>query len=372
MRILHVVTLISPDGAYGGPVRVAVNQAAELRRLGHDVTIAAATRGYGDLPREAEGTPLRLFRAHRVLPRTGFAGLSAPALLRWLRSSLRDFDVVHVHLGRDLVTLPVAALARRWAIPYVVQTHGMVIPPQRRLASILDAACTRRVLRSARSVFFLTHQERIQLLDVGGAGLRLAELRNGVPLYEARAVRNKGPAEVVFVARLHPRKQPAVFVDMAHRLLAEGFDARFTLFGPDEGEGDAVLAAIGAEPRIRWEGAVAPERIPCRLAQADIFVLPAVREPYPMGVLEAMSAGLPVVVADDCGLADTISTGRSGIVARADVSGMTAAVRTLLADPASARRMGEEGRRTVAEDFTMSAIADTLLNAYNEARGVRA
>ncbi|HEY5841397.1 MAG TPA: glycosyltransferase [Mycobacterium sp.] len=372
MRILHVVTLISPDGAYGGPVRVATNQAAELRRQGHDVTIAAATRGYGDPPREAEGTPLRLFRAHRVLPRSGFAGLSAPALLRWLRDSLRDFDVVHVHLARDLVTLPAAALARRWAVPYVAQTHGMVIPSDRRLASILDRACTRRVLRSAGFVFYLTGQERSQLVGVGGAGLRLAELRNGVPLYETLAVRNGGPAEVVYVARLHPRKQPKVFVAMAHTLLAEGFDARFTLVGPDEGEGDAVLAAIGFEPRIRWEGAVDPGRIPGRLGKADIFVLPAVREPYPMGVLEAMSVGLPVVVAEDCGLADTISKTRSGIVARADVSGMTAAVRVLLVDPESAQRMGERGRRTVAEEFTMSAIADTLLRAYNQARRVKA
>jgi hypothetical protein len=41
MRILQVVTLISPDGAYGGPARVALNPSAELIRRGHDVTLGA-------------------------------------------------------------------------------------------------------------------------------------------------------------------------------------------------------------------------------------------------------------------------------------------------------------------------------------------
>ena len=48
MRILHVVTLVSPDGAFGGPVRVAENLARELRRRGHDVTVAAAASGFAD------------------------------------------------------------------------------------------------------------------------------------------------------------------------------------------------------------------------------------------------------------------------------------------------------------------------------------
>jgi hypothetical protein len=45
MRILQAVTLISQDGAYGGPARVALNQSAELVALGDNTTVVAATRG---------------------------------------------------------------------------------------------------------------------------------------------------------------------------------------------------------------------------------------------------------------------------------------------------------------------------------------
>ncbi|MBK5249133.1 MAG: hypothetical protein JJE50_06815, partial [Actinomycetales bacterium] len=74
MRIISVVTLFSPDGAYGGPTRVAVNQAAALRRLGHQVVIAAGGRGYAHPPEHVHGVPLRLFPVRTAVPGTGFAG----------------------------------------------------------------------------------------------------------------------------------------------------------------------------------------------------------------------------------------------------------------------------------------------------------
>ncbi|MCX5041694.1 glycosyltransferase [Aldersonia sp. NBC_00410] len=369
MRILHVVTLVSPDGAYGGPVRVALNQAQALVALGHEVTVAAATRGYQRAPTALDGVALRLFPARTLLPRTGFAGLGAPALIRWFRRHAGDFDVAHFHLGRDLVTLPAAALARR-RVPYVVQTHGMVIPSHHPLAAPLDMFGTRPVLRDARAVFHLTPLERAQLIVVAGPRLRLVPLRNGVPRPPLWPTQT-GEAEVLFAARLHARKRPTAFVEIAHALLAEGIQAQFSLIGPDEGEGAAVQTAIAGEPRIEWLGPLAPAAVPARMATASVFVLPAMAEPFPMAVLEAMSVGIPVVVATDCGLAETIERTGSGIVASADVIAMTAAVRTLLLDPGAARRMGERGRRTVSDEFTMSAVAEVLDRIYKEVAGYR-
>ena len=139
MRILQVVTLLSPDGAYGGPARVALNQSAELIGRGHDVTVVGAARGYREVPTELNGVPVKLFAARTLLPRTGFAGMGAPGLGRWLRSNWAGFDVIHIHFARELVVLPVAAAARRRGIPYVLQTHGMVVPSNHPLAAPLDS-----------------------------------------------------------------------------------------------------------------------------------------------------------------------------------------------------------------------------------------
>jgi glycosyltransferase involved in cell wall biosynthesis len=363
MRILQVVALMTPDGAYGGPARVALNQGAELIARGEDVTVAAAARGYRQLPTKLAGVPVRLFAAHTVVPRTGVAGLGSIGLSRWLYSNVSDFDIVHVHLARELVVMSAAATVRRRAKRYVLQTHGQVVPSRHPYAPAMDALWTRKVLRDAGAVFYLTPNERSGLVQVGGEHLRLVPLGNGVPEYPA-ATRRPGTPEVLFAARMHPRKRPMVFVEMAKRLLDSGLDARFTLVGPDEGEGPALRAALEGQPRIRWEGPVAPEAMPDRMAAADIYVLPSIREPYPMSVLEAMSVGLPVVVTDDCGLAPFVEHSRSGIVADTTVGGLAAAVQSIVGDSHHAQSMGERGREMVQGQFGMAAVGDHLLRTY--------
>ena len=291
--------------------------------------------------------------------------MGAPGLSRWLHSNLVGFDVVHVHLARELVVLPVAVAARRHRIPYVLQTHGMVVPSRHPLAAPLDALWTRKVLRDAGAVFYLNAQERGQLIAVGGQGLRLLALGNGVPEYPAAAP-PAGPPEVLFAARMHPCKRPIAFVEMAKALLNAGVDARFTLIGPDEGEGPALRAALDGESRISWEGALLPAAIPQRMAAATVYVLPSVRDAYPMSVLEAMSVGLPVIVTNHCRLAPLVEHSHSGIVTDAAVPGLAAAVESILADPSLARSMGERSRQTVRTEFGMRGIGDRLLDTYAE------
>jgi glycosyltransferase involved in cell wall biosynthesis len=292
-------------------------------------------------------------------------------MARWFRSAVRQanpFDVLHIHFGRDLVGIPMAAMARKYRIPYALQTHGMVIPSRHPLSAPLDMTWTRRLLRDADAVFYLTELERDQLHAVAGSRLRLLPLINGVPRYDGEPEPGSRPGvpEVLFVARLQERKRPRLFVEMARTLLAEGVEARFTLVGPDEGEGPAVRAGLDGEHRISWEGALHPAAIPARMAQAAVYVLPSVREPYPMAVLEAMSVGLPVVLSADCGLAQVVRQSGCGIVVNDGLAAFTAAVKAILADPGLAREMGERGQMLVRREFSMSAIGDRLIDVYSQ------
>lgn len=379
MRIVHVVTLVSPDGAYGGPVRVAANHAAALAERGHDVVIVAGCTGYEDPPTELDGVPLQLFPVSTAIPKIGFAGLRAPGMSAWLRQHRSEFDVAHVHLARDLVTLPAAISLLRKDIPIVAQPHGMIVPNRKLLSLPLDRFATRPVLRSAHTVFHLTEREAGELTAVAGE-LHLSQLHNGVPLprrwqpvrtrpHDGNGARADRP-EVLFLARLHPRKRPGMFVAMARRLLGDGIDAQFTLVGPDGGVADDVMADIAASgvgDRVRYEGPVAPSEVTARVARAAISVLPSVDEPYPMSVLEAMSLGLPVVVTDSCGLADMLIETGSGLVVGPDLNSLTDAVRALLADPERAAEMGRRGAQVASKDLGMDAVAARLEATYEAA-----
>lgn len=370
MRILHVVTLVTPDGRYGGPLRVALNQVTALRAAGHQVVLAAGAADFdGPLPSTYAGVDLTLFPAHQALPGTGFAGLIAPSMLPWLRRAARGADIAHIHLARDLTGLPAAATVAAAGLPYVVQTHGMIDPSTSPLAGPLDALATRRLLRGSRTICALTPAEADDLRAVEPRLSSITQLHNGVPDTDLVADVSTASPDVLFLARLAPRKRPATFVRAAQLLAADFPSATFSVVGPDEGELACVrelLAADDAGGRIRYEGALPPDATTRRMARAAIYVLPATDEPYGMTLIEAMSVGLPTVCVADCGLADAVrSTG--GCVVEPDVASLVDGIATLLRDPARRRQAGAAGRAYVGEHTSMAGVAARLEDIYSRA-----
>lgn len=371
MKILHIVALITPDNVYGGPVTVALNQCEELRRRGHDVFLAAAYRGYNGPPEVSSGgVPLRLFKARQALPKAGFAGLTSPELLRFVQREAHRFDVVHVHLARDLLTLPAAALALKQRVKLVLQPHGMIDPSDRWLAKPLDLALTRRVLKGADTVFHLTDDEASWLHSVvGGKSLRLQLLPNGVqvpdeiPPFPDRL-------QVLYCARLHPRKRPSVFIEAAAQLIAEGVDADFTLVGADEGEGRAVIAQLAelGNNSVRWLGPVSPERVRELMEKSVLIALPAVDEPFPMAVIEALALGRPVLITDTCGLAHIVASGGGEVVDDTQAS-FTNAMRRAL--QRSGQSKSSSAHALASAHLSIVAVGQQLELSY-ESRGPQA
>jgi glycosyltransferase involved in cell wall biosynthesis len=370
VRVLHAVTLHSPTHAFGGPVRVALNLCQGLRERGHDARLTALADGFArPLPTEVEGVPAHLHQARRVLP-LGFSGLTSPALLAGAHRLVRSADVVHVHLARDLVTLPVALAALRARRPLVVQTHGMVDPSERRSARLLDAVAVRRVLRGAAAVLHLTERERRDLdAVVGGPRLdRAVRLVNGVPA-QPEGPAPQGPPRILYAARLQARKRPVDLVDAAPAILARQPEATFVVAGPDEGELAAVRRRIddlGLAGKVSCPGPLTKERMTEELRRAHVYVLPSVDEPFPMSVLEAMAVGTPVVVTGSNGLARDVDRAGAGRVVTGP-DGIAPAVLDLL-EPAVRHSASAAARKLTAETFSMDAVLGTLLDVYERAR----
>ncbi len=370
LRVLHAVTLHSPTGAFGGPVRVALNLAHGLAARGHRPELLALAEGFaGGPPRDVEGVPARLYPARRLLP-LGFSGITSPALLARAGRLVREADVVHVHLARDLVTLPVALAALRARVPLVLQTHGMVDPSGKALAKVLDALAVRRVLRGAAAVLHLTGHERRDLDAVLGAPLATAvHLVNGVPAQDPRP-QPAGPPRILYAARLQARKRPVDFVDAAPAVLRRHPDAEFVVAGPDEGELATVrrrIEELRLADRVFCVGALTSARVLEELRRAHVYVLPSVDEPFPMSVLESLSVGTPAVVTRSNGLAPAIGEAGAGrVVEGADA--LAGAVLELL-EPENAEKASAAAHRLAGEAFSIDAVVGKLLEVYGGAVG---
>jgi glycosyltransferase involved in cell wall biosynthesis len=366
VHILQVVTLVSANGAYGGPVAVAVGQARALAELGHDVTLVAGWDGRATL--SVPKVNVQLFRARQAVPGTGFAGLCSPGVWKDVRRRAVDADVVHVHLGRDMVSLPAAFFAVKCKRPLVVQTHGMVRSDHRLKARAVDALITRRVLQHSAAQLVLTDDEQADAPLVAGRALNTVRVANGVAIPDLSA-RWDGTSmpEVVYCARLHKRKRPVSFVEMAAEFLEAGGVARFTMYGPDEGELSAVMEAIdahGLASKVKYLGALAPADVLPRLSLAQAYVLPSVNEPFPMSLLEAMSLALPAVITDSTGVSAAFETSGAAEVTDGTPEAMAHALREVLASTSAWQGRSSRARQEIAENYRAEAVARQLQALY--------
>ncbi|MBU2075891.1 MAG: glycosyltransferase [Actinobacteria bacterium] len=354
-----MLTYVSRDGSYGGPVAVATSQCRSLVDRGHSVTLFAGWDGAASL--HLPGVEVRLHRA-RKLPSLGFAGLMAPGLWREVRSRASEFDALHLHFARDLVQLPTGIFCRN-RTPLILQPHGMVMPDERPAARSLDTLLTCRVLSRAETTLALTPTELTGLRSLGAQNL--LSIRNGVALPDSRASWRR-PPRILYAARLQERKRPLAFVESAAIVVRKFPEAQFLMVGADEGQARHVHNAIqgfGLADHVTYLGAVAPSEVAQLMSEAQIYVLPSVREPFPMSVLEALSHGLPTIITDQTGISDELRTRGSARVTDGSPQSIAQEIGALL-DPVQWSRQAECARTDAREHFSVSAVASGLEEVY--------
>jgi len=368
VRIIHVVTLLSPDGRFGGPSRVALDLARMQQELGHSVLVLSGSLGYEDSPSTIEDVPVALFRARALTTRLGFAGLIAPGMTKRLLREARTADIVHIHLARDLITAFAARLLQVAGHSYVIQTHGMIDASARRLTPLVDALFIRPVVRSAKSVMVLTGAEKSEISRIAPVSAdRTVQMPNGARLASSPNDTNGPRHDVLFLARLHPRKGGAQFARMASALAPLHPQQRFTIAGPDEGDLSAIKAELESSRvhNVDLLGPVESSSVPTLMARAKLFVLPAASEPFGMTLLEAMTAATPIVVHETAGLAETVLQHNAGLVFDGTTAHLVDVVSELLNDPRRLEVMGRNARELVEELFSLPEITQRVLAEYD-------
>ncbi|MBD0740199.1 glycosyltransferase [Streptomyces sp. CBMA29] len=374
MKVLHVVTLHTPTNDFGGPTRVALNLSKGLRARGIDARIATLGDGFtGPLPTELEGVPSFVHQARHVLP-FEVSGITSPGLLAKARRMVKSADVVHVHLMRDLITLPFALVALEAGVPLVIQTHGMIDPTEKLFAKAVDVLGMKRVLRKADAILHLTQMERdgVQAVVPDTPLTTFHRLVNGVTVQDRRPARADRPPTVLYLARVQKRKRPEDFVSAMPVVLAKYPDARFVLAGPDTGDLTGPMrelaAELGVADSLECVGALGHEQVLEQLRTSDVYVLPSVVEPFAVSILEAMSVGLPVVVTRTGGLSPDVEAAGAGRITDSDPDAdngplVGQAILELL-EPAANEEASDAAWRLIRDRFSIGAVVDTLMEVY--------
>ena len=365
LRILHVYKDYPP--VMGG-IEYHIRALAEAQAaLGHAVTVLVTGAGRRSTIDVENG--VRVVRAGR------WATVSSTPLSWDLGYQLarQRPDVTHLHAPYPVGEAAWLVAGRR---PMVLSYHSDIV--RQRLLGALWSPGLRLVLARAARVIAGSptyadtspYLRRVRAkVTVVPYGIRTERVAGGDPR-AARALYGAGP-NLVFIGRLRYYKGLHVLIDA----LAE-LDSVDLLVVGTGGMGDALKAQAaerGVAARVRWLGDVPDDQLATVLAAGDLFVLPATHRSEAFGIvqLEAMAAGLPVVSTElGTGTSWVNQDGLTGrVVAPGDPGALAAAIRGLLADPETRRRMGIAAQARVAAEFTEARMVERVLAVYAAVTG---
>jgi glycosyltransferase involved in cell wall biosynthesis len=329
----------------------------------------ACLRNFGELRAELEPLhiPRPVFQIGRRLyaPKTLWQALRLGYYIRRNR-----IQIVHTYgLYPNIFAVPAARLAGASIVVASIRDRGDILTPAQRWIQ-------KWVCRFAHCVLVNAETIRDTLIEQGYRAEKISVIRNGIMLSRFQkpergtALRKEWnlPADaplVLVFSRLNRMKGVEYFLDAAAVVAQRVPAARFVIAGDgaNRKELEERAASLGIADRVIFTGFRTD--IPILLSEASLSVLPSLSEGLSNSLLESMASGVPVIAANVGGNPEIIEHDVSGLLVPVrDSAALADAMSKLLEDRALAARLGEAGRRRVAEVFSMERSVHEVESLY--------
>jgi len=376
------IAMVSPyDFTWPGGVTAHVTQLArELGRSGHEVQVLAPHSP----SRESQDADLHV-PLGRSVPLPSGGSIARVSLSWWLYPKVRallrkeQFDVIHLHEPMAPI-LPLCVLEFSDSVnvgtfhaSYARQhlyriTHPIIKRWQQRLhGNIAVSPAARRYVNN-------TFPGDYEIIPNGIDFKHFSTNVAPMPQYQ------DGKINILFVGRLEKRKGLRYLLEAYGKLKWDLPNIRLIVVGPGNPDKESyrVMSSQNLQD-VEFVGRVSYDDLPRYYASADIFCSPATgAESFGIVLLEAMSAGKPVVASDIEGFRGVMTHGEQGLlVPKKDSNALAEALRMLACDPELRRKLGGNGNR-LAEEYRWEVVAgrveayyNTCLKAANGSTGTR-
>lgn len=358
MNILYVIT--RGDTIGGAQVHVA-DLSRRMIADGHLATVAIGS--YGPFFDELAASDIPVVHA-ASLQKSINPVRDARAVLE-LRSIIKRInpDLVSCHSSKAGIIGRIAAHVSD--TPCIFTAHGWSFTDGKSRQSRFIYSRTERLLAPwAENIVCVSEHDRQLGLQAGISASRLTTIHNGMPAissdYIASPVSEK-PMRLVMIARFDAQKDQKTLI----RAVASvpDVDVEFVGDGPTIQACMSLVKQLGLTERVKFLGARSD--VPRILSRADAFALISNWEGFPRSTLEAMRAGLPVVVSNVGGAAEAVVSGITGFtVPRGDVQAVSQAISELANDADLRQRMGNAGLARFEDAFTFERMYRSTSDIY--------
>lgn len=372
--------LFSYDNKLGGSVHAALNVCKYLARDGQSVEVVAPYAETDEVDYLSDSYPELI--CHRVARSFPARFSNSIELGVWLDKNLHRFQLVEIHGIWVLASWQVARVCLRRSIPYLVRPHGSLDPFDLQKRSILKKMVgpvyVRWLLANATGVVCTADLEAKRLVTYG-ANPRKHAMPLPVPLSENQGdgakFRKKHaiPADaqvVLFLSRVDYKKGLDFLIPALGHLKPEFSKLWFVMAGTGTPEFTTKVHRWLEQHNVRGftseVGFVSGQDKLDALAAADLFALPSLNENFGIVNIEAMHAGLPLLISDEVYICREIAEADAGVICKPSIESVVEKLRSMLNGTVELKAMGQRGRDLVQRRYRPEAATEALVKLYRE------
>lgn len=386
MYILYVCPYYKPAYVYGGPVQCIASLCEGLVRIGAEVVVFTTNANRAtslDVPLQrpvhVDGVTVWYF----PLMLNGLYYFYSPSLAEAISVQASEFDLVVIDSLWGHALIPAANACVRLHVPYVISTHGQLFPwalAQKRLKKGLYLKLFGRRHIDRAAAIRCTDPVEAEAVERLGFRPPTFEVPFAVRTSSYSHMHKRGhlrrqfgipdDADVMlFLGRITKIKRPDIAVDALATVQSLGREIHLVLVGPDEDgltpQLQAQAQSLECNDRLHFTGLLQKQAVVSALLDANLLLMPTeVQENFGMAALEAMAAGVPILVSEGVPVGRWARMAGAGQVVACTEDAFQQAALELLSRPEQLRIMGQRGQDLARQHFDVAVVARQMLAQY--------
>ena len=282
-----------------------------------------------------------------------------------------NVGIVHIHMssrGSYKRKSLIVRLVKIFKTNVIIHLHGA------EFQTFYNKECSKKKQKHIRATFdladaviVLSTQWHSWMTTIVSDPTKVRVVYNAVETLDLNR-NNVEQGRILFLGRLGERKGVKDLINAFAIVVKNHPHARLTLGGDgDIGTFKQLVEKLGISDNVDFLGWVAGEQKNLWLSKADIYCLPSYNEGFPMGVLEAMSANIPVVASTAGGIPDAIKDGVDGLLIEAgDVEKLAAHLELMISDRDLNTTFSTTAKKKFINNFSKQAVFPELDKIYTE------
>ncbi|MBE0427871.1 MAG: glycosyltransferase [Nitrospirae bacterium] len=392
MKILHVIPSYEPAWAFGGTVTATSNLCRALAGKGIQVTVyttdADGKGGHLNVPLnqpvDIGGVKVWYFHCD-LLPKKAFY---SRGLAKKLKEAVTDFDIVHVSAIWQWIGVDVYRICKKQRIPYIITPHSSLMKFAffsvgfQYIKKIYWKFWGRNAVINASAIQFLCEVEREESDWISDKtpsfivpnGINLCE-----PVYEENQrelIRDrlnipKESLVLLFLGRVHPKKQIELIIKAMPRILELKKDIYLIIVGPVEDYAyfenlKKIAQASKVNQNIIWNGPVKKQEVYDYYSASNIMVLPSIVEGISMAITEALQTSLPVLISNRVANYKEIGEDEAGIVVEPCYESVKNSLIQICSNIEQLKQLSQNARKSAENRYDINKVASLMIKAYED------